>query len=249
MVRIVRRGLVFGAVTVAGQAAYARFRGVPSFDGLDPSGSFGAPGLPTLRIAILGDSTVTAPGLDDPDDSWARICARHFEDRYRIELTCFAVGGARSLDVLEDQLPAALSSEWDVAIISVGSNDVLNLVPIWRFERRLDEIVARLNVVARSVVLFGVGDLGSIPRVPFPLDRFAWWSGHIADWVHRRVAARYGVAKVDQWNQTTEPFNSGIHMFAPDLFHPSPAGHRAWSDALLPTLETVVGELESSPAR
>ena len=248
MVRIVRRGFVLGVATVAAQAAYARFRGVPSFDGLDPSGVFGELDLPTLRIVILGDSTVTAPGLDDPDDSWARISARHFEDRYRVELTCLAVGGARSRDVLEDQLPAALASEWDIAVVSVGSNDVLNLVPIWLFERRLDEIVARLNVVARAVVLFGVGDLGSIPRVPFPLDRFAWWSGHIADWVHRRVAARYGVAKVDQWNQTTEPFNSGIHMFAPDLFHPSPAGHRAWADALVPTLEDVVAELEDSPS-
>ena len=244
MVRIVRRGFVLGVATVAAQAAYARFRGVPSFDGLDPSGVFGEQEMPTLRIVILGDSTVTAPGLDDPDDSWARISARHFEGRYRVELTCLAVGGARSRDVLEDQLPAALASEWDIAVVSVGSNDVLNLVPIWLFERRLDEIVARLNVVARAVVLFGVGDLGSIPRVPFPLDRFAWWSGHIADWVHRRVAARYGVAKVDQWNQTTEPFNSGIHMFAPDLFHPSPAGHRAWAGALTPTLETVVGELD-----
>ena len=249
MVRIVRRGLVFGAVTVAGQAAYARFRGVPSFDGLDPTGSFGDPDLPKLRIVILGDSTVTAPGLDDPDDSWARISARRFENRFRVELVCLAVGGARSRDVLEDQLPAALAEEWDIAIVSVGSNDVLNLVPIWLFERRLDEIVARLNVVARAVVLFGVGDLGSIPRVPFPLDRVAWWSGHIADWVHRRVAARYEVAKVDQWAQTTEPFNSGIHMFSPDLFHPSPAGHQAWADALIPTLEDIVVELENSTAR
>ncbi len=65
----------------------------------------------------------------------------------------------------------------------------------------------------------------------------------MADWVHRRVADRHGVLKIDQWNLTTAAFNSGLHMFSPDLFHPSPEGHRAWADALIPTMEEAVARL------
>ncbi len=231
---------------LAGQVAYARFRGVPSFVGLDPSCVAGDADLPTLRLVILGDSTVTAPGIDDADATWSRLVVRHLSARYHVEFTCLAEGGAKALDVVEDQLPQALEGQWNVAIVSVGSNDIMRFVPVWRFEQRLDHIVARLQEVADEVILFGVGDLGSIPRLVFPLDRIASGAGHIADLVHRRVAARRGVAKIDQWRLTTAAFNSGIHMFAPDLFHPSPAGHRAWADALIPTVDQVVAKLEAA---
>jgi lysophospholipase L1-like esterase len=239
--------LSIGAALLAGQAAYARLRNLPSFDGLDPSMSVGNPELPPLRLVILGDSTATAPGLDDPDDSWPRLTAQHLTPRFSIDLRCLAVGGAKSSDVLKSQVPLALQEQWDIAIVTVGSNDVLNMVPIRRFERHLDRIVEALSQVAGQIILFGVGDLGSIPRLPFPIDTFASGAGHLADRVHRKVAERHGVLKIDQWKLTTAAFNSGLHMFSPDLFHPGPEGHRAWADALIPTVEEALMRLNRGP--
>lgn len=247
--RTVLQGALVGLVVVVAQATYAAFRNLPSFDGRDPTDSFGDESLPPLRVLVVGDSTATAPGLDDADACWPRLVAQHLTDRYRVDLVCLAEGGARSQDVMERQLPAALGSEWDITIVSVGSNDVLHLVPVWRFARRLDSIVERLGARSRAVVLFGVGDLGSIPRLPFPVDRIAWVAGHMADWVHRWVAQRHDTAKVDQWGLTTAAFNSGLHMFSPDLFHPSPEGHRVWADALIPTVDQVVARLGEDLAR
>ncbi len=232
------RAFVGGAGLIAGQVAYVSRRRLPLGAEYDPSGTFGEATRPRLRLAVLGDSSVTGQGLASVDESWPRIVARHLADRYHVELLSYAAGGARSEHVLSEQVPAAETRRHDVVIVSVGSNDILRMTPAWRFERRLDEIVARLQRVAASVILFGVGDLGSIPRFPYPVDRMAAGSARVADWVHRRVAERRGVAKIDQWNLTTEAFNSGPHMFAPDLFHPSAAGHRAWADAVLPTVET-----------
>ena len=222
---------------IAGQVAYASRRRLPLGGEHDPTGTFGNPASPRLRLAVLGDSSVTGQGLDSAEDTWARVVARHLSDRFYVDLRSYGAGGARSDDVLEEQLPAAESVRHDIAIVSVGSNDILRMTPAWHFERRLDEIVVRLKRVSSSVILFGVGDLGSIPRFPYPVDRVAAGTGRVADWVHRRVAERNGIAKVDQWALTTEAFNSGPHMFAPDLFHPSAVGHRAWADALIPTVE------------
>lgn len=234
---------VGGAALIGGQVAYASLRRLPLVEGFDPSGTFGEPGLPRLRIAILGDSTITGQGLDDVDDSWPRIVARRLSSRFQVVLTSYAVGGSRSRNVLEEQVPVAEKQEYEVVIVSVGSNDILKMTPTWLFESRLDEIVGRMKAVSSSLILFGIGDLGSIPRFPYPIDRLAAGSGHVADWVHRRVAERHDVAKIDQWNLTTEAFNSGLHMFSPDLFHPSAEGHLAWADAVLPTLETELARL------
>jgi lysophospholipase L1-like esterase len=236
---VITRVLATGAAVLAGQVAFARVRPLPVLEDLDPSGSFGDDG-PLLRMVVLGDSTCTGPGLTDPDETWPRLLARRLAARRRVELTSLAVGGARSEDVLAQQVPAALALAPDLAIVSVGSNDILHLVPVPRFERRLDEIVTLLTAVIPAVVLFGIGDLGSIPRIPFPLDRLASASGRVADGVHIRVAARHGVAKVDQWALTTAAFRNGRHMFAADLFHPSAAGHLAWMQALAPTIEQIL---------
>ena len=246
-------GAVAGGVAVlGGQIAYAGLRRLPEGEDLDPSGVFGDDRLPVLRIAALGDSAVTGQGLESVDDTWLRVVARRLSDRYHVILRSFAVGGAKSRDVLEVQVPAAEQNRYDLSIVSVGSNDILRMVPVWQFERRLDEIVVRLKAVSRAVILFGIGDLGSIPRFPYPVDRIAAGSGHLADRVHHRVAERNGVSKIDQWALTTSAFNSGLDMFASDLFHPSARGHLVWADALMSTVEAEVasvGNIETTIAR
>jgi lysophospholipase L1-like esterase len=242
--RMVGFGFFFGGASlVGGQVVYARLRRLPAPSDLDPSGTFGDPTMPSLRLTLLGDSSITGQGLDRVEDSWPRVIAHRLSDRFHLSVRSYAVGGSTSRDVLVDQLPRAEREDHDIVILSVGSNDLLRATPVWLLERRLDQIVGRLKAVASSVVLFGVGDLGSIPRLLFPIDKLAAASGHVADWAHRRVADRHGVAKIDQWGLTTEAFNSGLHMFSPDLFHPSAEGHLAWADAVLPTVEDELNRL------
>ena len=244
------RSRVFGlstaaaaAAIVAGQVAYVAARRLPLPDGFDPSGFTGNPTKPRLRIGLLGDSSITGQGLEDVDDCWPRVIARRLSDRYYVELRSYAAGGARCRHVLERQLPLAEQIEYDIVIVSVCGNDILRLTPPWVLDRRLDEVVVRLQRVSPSVVLFGVGDLGALPRLPWPLDWAAASFGHAADWVHDRVARRRGIPKIDQWGLTAEAFNSGRHMFAADLFHPSPLGHLVWVNALLPTIEAELVRL------
>ena len=53
-------GAVAGGVALVGsQIAYAGLRRLPEGRDLDPTGSFGDASLPTLHMAVLGDSTVT----------------------------------------------------------------------------------------------------------------------------------------------------------------------------------------------
>jgi lysophospholipase L1-like esterase len=240
-----------GLAAVAAETAWAVLRPSPRFEEFDPSGSFGEGVAPSLRLVVLGDSSVTAPGLDHPDQSWVRLLAMRLADRFRVEIASLAVGGAKSRDVLATQVDRAVKLEPDLALVSVGANDMLRGVSIRTFEDNLDRIVERLRPATRMILLSGVGDLGTIPRLLPPLRQYATARGRAADRVHGRVAARHGAVKADQWTWAAPLFRKDPNLFAADYFHASPAGHAIWAEvawlAVVPHLSFLAGTGDSPP--
>ena len=163
---------VVAGAFLAGQVYRAAHRrDLPSFPNQDPSGTFGDTDAPPLRIVALGDSSVTAPGVEDLDNVWVRRIARTLAERYRVELVSLAGGGSRAGDVVQGQLEEAVRLRPDVASVSVGANDVLRGVTARSYARRLAIIVDRLASSGAAVVVWGMGDLSSIPRLPPALRR------------------------------------------------------------------------------
>ncbi len=139
--RILRPPLVAGTLLM-GQLARAILRDdLPSLENQDPSGSFGDPSSPPLRLVFLGDSSVTAPGVEPLDHSWPRQMAMHIADQYHVEAISVAVGGSRVRDVLDEQVDAALEAQPDIAYVVVGSNDALRGTPVGRFESDFNQVV------------------------------------------------------------------------------------------------------------
>lgn len=232
-----------GAATLVGEFLYAHHRGLPDFPDHDCSTVLGNPSSPRVDILALGDSAMTGKGLDDPDDIFLRIVARELADRYHVHLESLAVGGARSLDVLHQQLPFALHRRWDVAVLSCGINDMMHAVPFVIVERRLEEIVDELRKIATIVVLTGVGDVGTAPRAPFPLSAGATAIARTTDRMQQRIArSRDFVMKAPMWELSTPVFRSGDDLFAADLFHPNEAGNRVWAGAIGETIEAAVDQ-------
>ena len=225
---------------LAGEVLYVGFRDLPRFTGVDPSGVFGTPDLPALRIAVLGDSSCTGPGLSDPDQNWVRRVGAHFGRRFHTTVDSVAVGGSRSHDVLRDQVPGILPTKPDVALVSVGSNDMLYGVSLRTFARNIEAIIAELLTCTPAVVLSGVGDLGTIPRLRFALTRIMRWRGMKADRVMVSVASRYvGAVKIPVRERCGGAFDDpGI--YSPDLLHVGEEGHRLWAEAAIPSIEEVL---------
>src|SRR5207237_4064497 len=120
-------------------------------------------------LALLGDSTVTGPGLDSRDDLWSRQVVRRLAADLRIRLVSVAAGGSRVRDVLVGQVPAAQQLRPDVAVVSVGANDAMHGTGLRRFEADLGAVVEAFGETGTDVVLTGIGDLGNIPRLAHPL--------------------------------------------------------------------------------
>ncbi len=236
---------LFGAL--AGQVLHAAHRNdLPSLENQDPSGVFGLEDAPLLRIAVLGDSSVTAPGVVPLDDCWIRRLALGLADHARVEVCSVAVGGAKARDVLATQVVAAIATRPDIAIVSVGANDALRGTPLARFETEVDQILTRLQEAGVAVGVSGIGDLGTIPRLPDVPRRVARIRARMMDRALRRSVRRHpGVLKSDTWGPGWEPFVKGdpAVIFAPDMFHASGVGHGIYADSMKVVLDGLLDQI------
>ena len=208
---------------------------LPSFTNQDISGSWGERSLPPLNIVAVGDSSLTAPGLDDLDDAWLRRLARQYAGRHRVELTSLGVGGSRAADVVSGTLGAAAGLGADVAVVSVGGNDVIRAVPLRRFSRALETIIDRLEASSGAVLLVGVGDLGAIRRLP-PLLRplLTARSARFDRECSRLAAGRRHLVKAEGRPPQDAARHGAPEMFAADQFHASAAGHARYAEVIAP---------------
>jgi lysophospholipase L1-like esterase len=227
-----------GIGTLAMEAAYAVLRKVPSQEEFDASWSAGPADGTRLLMVVVGDSSCTGPGVGDPSEIWCRLVAARIAERgYLVTLKSFALGGATSSTALQNQVPEAETLNADLTFIAVGTNDVIHQVSLSTLEKNLDETVRRLSRVSRQVVVTGIGDLGTVPRLLPPLRQLASRRGRSADAVQTRVARRHGAIKADLWGAAAEAFRTDPSIFSADLFHPAAPGHLVWADAAWEALE------------
>lgn len=240
--RILTKPLAALAVLAAQVLWAGHRRDLPSFPNQDPSGTFGSPDMPRLRIALLGDSSVTSPGVEPLDACWPRRMGRQLANDYRVELFSVAVGGSKARDVLAGQVHEAIALRPDIAIVSAGANDALRATPVSRFEAEYDEILRALADHVPGIAVSGIGDLGSIPRLPTLARTIVTIRGRSFDHAIRRVTERYpGVVKTDAWSSGWDEFTTHPErIFAGDLFHASAYGHGIYAAAMMPAIEELL---------
>ncbi len=245
--RLITRGTVAGIALLAAELAYAVLRPSPDMVQFDPSGRFGDVDDPLLKVAVLGDSTVTGPGVGSAENTWAQTTARRLaRDGYQVELESFAVSGSRARDLVEGQLGPTLAWDADMTWVSVGANDVLKGTPISEFREHLDALVDGLSAAGSPVILSGVGDLGTIPRLMPPLRGLITRRSLLFDRIHREVAEKYGAIVVDQRSDPRRLWLKDRELWADDLFHMSAKGHGRHADILWLHIESVLGTADAA---
>lgn len=100
-----------------------------------------------VQVAVLGDSSITAPGLADGSLSWIGRLADRLP--WNVRLHSYARGGSRVNDVLLRQAPTAVVDPPDLFVVSVGVNDALHGTPRWPFRRDLGSLIDVLSCAAR----------------------------------------------------------------------------------------------------
>jgi len=239
-----------GVALVTGAGLWAQARRVaaaplPHFEDLDPSGHYGDPAGAPVRIDVLGDSSVTGPGLARGSHSWIARLADSLP--WSVELRSHARGGSRVRDALIEQAPAATDDPPDLYVVAIGANDVMHATPGPLFRRDLGRLLDSLRQAA-PVVSFGVGDLSVIPRLPWTFRTLVSRRSATIDRFHERVSeGRDRVVRLPTRELLDRIFRQDGHdLFVEDEFHPSDAVHKQWAQAFVPHIRA---ELESITRR
>ncbi|WP_344014028.1 SGNH/GDSL hydrolase family protein [Streptomyces thermospinosisporus] len=218
---------------------------VPNADGLYGA-AYTVPGVPALRLTMLGDSTAAGQGVRRAGQTPGALLASGIAAiaERPVGLSTVAVPGARS-DDLDRQVTRALADPArvpDVCVIMIGANDVTHRIPATRSVRCLSSAVRRLRTAGAEVVVGTCPDLGTIEPVWQPLR----WLARRAS---RQLAAAQTIGAVEQGARTVSlgdllgpEFEANPReLFGPDNYHPSAEGYATAAMAVLPTACAALG--------
>lgn len=203
----------------------------------------------TIRLALLGDSIAAGRGASRrTDTAGARLAHRLRDDGLTVTTRVFAVPGARSSS-LPDQ--ATLAADWrpHVAVIIIGTNDLLHHTHAGRAARQLGDSVRRLRAGGAEVVVAPAPDLSALPDTPaglVPVLRAASMLLRDSQVIAARAA---GAHLADADHATSRLFAADRTLFCADRFHPSSAGYAVIADALHPAVLAALAAREERVGR
>ncbi len=212
-------------------------------DGERPRQRTVRPGEAPVHVIWLGDSTATGVGAGDITESMAWRVAEGLTDA-PVVLTVLGRSGDQVHEVLDEQLPelddvVLAAAREHVVLVSIGANDVTALTRRSTFGSRYRPIVDVIEATLPDarVVLVGIPDMGTAPRIPRPLRQLAGLRAAQLDDVIANIADERRVHHVELADRTSGTFSSDPERyFSADDFHPSSDGHGVWADAVLASL-------------
>jgi lysophospholipase L1-like esterase len=201
--------------------------------------------LEPLRMVVLGDSSAAGLGAATRGETIGARLARGVSEAAgrRVHLSNVAVSGAKSIDLdLQVANVLDLPHPVDIAVISIGANDVTHRIDTAVAVRHLREAVAALRETGAEVVVATCPDLGTVQPVPQPLRLLARRLG-------RDLAAAQTIAVVSAGGRTVsvghllgaEFAARPGELFSEDRFHPSGRGYARVAAVLLPCVLEALG--------
>lgn len=179
-----------------------------------------------LRLLIVGDSAAAGVGAVTQGEALSGQLVERLADNYRVSWKLWARSGLDSqglLDLLEQYAP----EPFDVALLSIGVNDITSSLTLDQWLARQQRLIALLcdKFAVRQIVLSPLPPMHLFPALPQPLRWFLGcrarrFNAHLAD-----LATR-----VDQCTMLSTPLAPEPGLMASDGFHPGPMLYRQWAD-------------------
>ncbi|WP_420167334.1 GDSL-type esterase/lipase family protein [Streptomyces violaceoruber] len=204
-------------------------------------GTYGNHGSPGLSLLVLGDSIAASLGTTAADETLGAQCAAALSRATgrAVHLRVLARPGATT-GVMKYQVRHALRLPHPpgIALIIVGSNDIVAGIPLRLAAKTLAHHVTRLRRAGWHVLVGTCWDVGRVPAVRHwlrtPLSR------------RSRRLERLQTTAARQAGAVAIPLRDPRHGTRPELFavdhiHPSARGHALHLQALAGALTDITG--------
>ena len=181
-----------------------------------------------LGLLIVGDSAAAGVGVERQAQALSGQLQHHLQADHALRWRLLARSGDRAAPLLE-ALQMAPPQAFDVAVVSIGVNDVTGLTRRRDWARQLRAILKLLaeRYAVRQVFLCGVPPMHRFPALPQPLRGWLGLRARQLNAVMQTVAAaQAGVSYL--------PMSDAARLdgMAGDGFHPGAGVYRAWAEHL-----------------
>ncbi len=183
---------------------------------------------PPLRLVVLGDSAAAGVGAATQVEALLGQVVAPLAQAYQVQWQLIARPGATTSGTLK-HLQKTLNDHFDVAVISLGVNDVTAGQPLAAWQIQQQALVETLRTVAqvRRIIFSGLPPVHRFPALPQPLR---WYIGGqvrhfdqaLAMWVQTQPDCEH-----INLNRTFDPT-----WLASDKFHPGPRLYQQWGAAV-----------------
>ncbi len=195
-------------------------------------------GQKILKYVSLGDSLSAGAGSQNINNNYPYLLAQQLSNNNTtVELNNIAVPGANSLDVLNNQIPRAITQKPDLITLMIGINDIHNWVGEQIFKENLQKIISILkkNTEAKIVVI-DIPYLGNKKILLFPYDILFNYETQQFNKIIKTIAAADNIKYIDLYSQMLDPFKSDDSFYSIDYFHPSDKGYMLWANYIYENL-------------
>lgn len=182
------------------------------------------PVKPYPTFVVLGDSAAYGTGDEinvGQFRGWAGFLADAFQEG--CDYFNFSRPGAKSTEVLTNQLPKALRQNPDICAVIVGGNDLLrnNFDPVLLYNN-LRSCCQQLLAMGSEIIMVELHDPNQLLRLPKLMSRVLNRRVNAVNAVYRKVALEFEIVIVKTRNIKNVHDRKNWHI---DRMHPGPQGH------------------------
>ena len=192
---------------------------------------------PSLRLLILGDSAAAGVGASHQDEALLGQLLLRLTPVYTVTWNLQATTGHRSADAL-DRLPALDAGPYDIAVMSLGVNDVTGMTGRNAFRERQARLrtILKRDFGVRRILVSGLPPMHGFPALPQPLR---WHLGSRASQFNRDLEADVAIDESAEFVNIR--FTEDRSLMSADGFHPGPAVYAAWAERVVEAINRESG--------
>jgi lysophospholipase L1-like esterase len=181
-----------------------------------------------VRLLLVGDSAAAGVGAASLDEALSGRLVDQLVPRFRVSWMLVARIGATTAGTARHlaRRPAKECGVFDVAVLSVGGNDVMRRRPLDQWLEDVSEVASllRMRFAVRYILFSGLPPMHAFTALPQPLR---WYLGATARKFDRALAG-WGKAQPDCEHVPLELIRSADRL-ATDGLHPGPQLYHEWS--------------------
>ncbi|WP_068546380.1 SGNH/GDSL hydrolase family protein [Thalassotalea crassostreae] len=204
-----------------------------------------------LSLFIIGDSAAAGVGVTTQDQALSGQLVKQLASKYKVRWKLHAKNGANTSNTIDSLVKLAEktiatdgieytarkseetgSNQFDVALISLGVNDVTSFISKRTWKVQLEHLVNLLKdrFGCKHIIFSALPPMGSFPLLPQPLRAVMGFRARMFNTVMEKYCEQLNISNSISYLDFAKTKKLNLEDIASDGFHPSKSTYGYWAE-------------------